>query len=144
MTTPEHTVRTGIPILDRAAKAFNDHDLAALVRLWTEDAVIQVPGGAPLRGGTGWAAYQEMLFRACPDAWMEIHFAGQVGNAVIQEGTMHGTHTGDLTLPDGVVRKASGKSISVHYVEIFWVDDTGHVERVHLYSDRLDLYEKFQ
>jgi len=53
MTTPTHTIRTGIPILDRAVQAFNERDLAALRRLWTENAVIQVPGRAPLRGGTG-------------------------------------------------------------------------------------------
>lgn len=53
---------------------------------------------------------------------------------------MHGTHTGAFTLPDGTVLPPTGRPIAMRYVEIFWVDGSGRIERVHLYSDRLELY----
>lgn len=136
------TTSSEIPILEQAVSAFNAHDAAALERLWTEDAAILVPGGGPLRGGRDWAAYQDVLWRACPDARMELHFAGRVGRAVVQEGTLHGTHTGALALPDGTVVPPTGRAIVVRYVEIFWTDDSERVERVHLYADRLELLEQ--
>ncbi len=140
MSSSQPPADTGIPILDRAVDAFHSYDPAQLAALWTDDAPVLVPGAPDLRGGEAWGAYNGAFFSAFSDGALEIHLAAEQDGAVIQEATFTGRHTGDFPLPDGRVLAPTNREISVRYVEIFWMKGE-LIDRVHLFYDRLALFE---
>ena len=63
------------------------------------------------------------------------------GSVVVQEGTFTGTHTGNLTAPDGTVIPPTGSSISGPYVDTLVVEGD-LIASDRLYYDRLDIFEQ--
>jgi hypothetical protein len=128
-------------VVDRALQAWHARDADAFAECYTADAAIAGPGGREARGPDGARMFLNFWTDAFPDNALTVDRAHIAGSVVVHEGTLTGTHTGNLPAADGRVLQATGRSISCRYVEIFAVEDDLIVsDRV--YVDRLDMLQQ--
>jgi predicted ester cyclase len=127
-------------LADRADRAFNAHDRAAMEALCTDDAVLAAPGDMAFTGRGEVCDFLQSWWDAFPDAHTTIRATHFAGDAYIEEGTFSGTHDGVFHTPMGDIapthRPVSGEYITVARVR---------GERVHsqyLLFDRLQLLEQ--
>lgn len=124
-------------VIDRANKAFNNHDLDAFMELSAPDSVFRGPGGVVLHGRDEIREFTAAWFEAFPDARSDMRRTMIVDNTVIGEGVFTGTHTGVFRTPAGDL-PPTGKAVKGAFMEIFDVEN-GLVVRDHMMFDRLDL-----
>jgi steroid delta-isomerase-like uncharacterized protein len=124
-------------VIERANRAFNDHDLDAFTELSAPDSEFRAPGGVVLHGRDAIREFTAAWFEAFPDSRSDMRRTLIVDDTVIGEGVFTGTHTGVYRTPAGDL-PPTGKEVKGAFMEIFDVKD-GMVVRDHMMFDRLDL-----
>jgi steroid delta-isomerase-like uncharacterized protein len=124
-------------VVERANRAFNNHELDAFMELSAPDSEFRSPGGVVLHGREAIREFTAAWFEAFPDSHSSMQRTIVVNSTVIGEGVFTGTHTGDYRTPAGDL-PATGKTIKGEFMEIFDVRD-GMVIRDHMMFDRLEL-----
>jgi len=123
-----------------AEDAFNRRDLAALASLWALDFQYEGPGGD--RSSTREEAMdrERALWEAFPDIRADLARHFTVGERLVIEGVMHGTHGGALRI-GGVELAPGGRRIEIAFVALFSFAD-GVVARERVLYDRLELLQQ--
>ena len=125
-------------VVERGLEAWRARDADAFAAVYTDDAVIAAPGGMELHGHDGARGFMAVWNEAFPDNDISITHRHICDSVVVEEGTFHGTHTGNLLTPDGQTIPATGRSVSAPYVDVFEIEDD-RVKSERLYFDRVEL-----
>ena len=124
-------------LLDRYVERYNAGDLAAVMDLYAEDAVQNMPDGT----FTGQSTIRDRLaqeLHAFPDVTHTVRGFVEQGDMFCDEWTFAGTHTGSLLLPDGRELAPTGKRVEVMGMEFCQVRDGKLVVNT-LYYDNLSV-----
>ena len=122
-------------VADNYLKTVNSGDAAAVARLYTEDAVMIMPGEPePIRGRKAIEENQAALFRAMPDFKVEFTLILISGDHITFEGVGRGTFTGPLASPEGDI-PPTGSSVEIKFVFIAKVTKEGLIEEDRTYFD---------
>jgi steroid delta-isomerase-like uncharacterized protein len=125
-------------VAERGLQAWRSRDAEGFAATFAEDATLTAPGGMQLQGHDGARQFYAVWNEAVPDNDVTIDRRLECGSVVVEQGTFSGTHTGNLRTPDGQTIPATGRSLSVPYVEVFDVEDD-HVASTRLYFDQAEL-----
>ena len=130
-------------LLDRYVERYNAGDLDAVMDLYAEDAVQNMPDGTfvgrdAIRDRLG----QELI--AFPDVNHVVRSFVEQGDAFCDEWTFAGTHTGSLVLPDGRELAPTGTWIEVRGMEYCRVNDDGKLVVNTLYYDNLAVLARLE
>ena len=122
-------------VADNVMKTVNSGDAAAIARLYTEDAIMIMPGEPePIQGRKAIEENQAAFFRAMPDFKVEFTLILISGNHIVFEGISRGTHTGPLASPEGEI-PPTGSSVEIKFVFIAKVTQEGLIEEDRTYFD---------
>ena len=122
-------------VADNVLKAINSGDAAAVARLYTEDAVMIMPGEPePIRGRKAIEENQAAFLRAMPDFKVKFTLILISGDHITFEGVSRGTFTGPLTSPEGDI-PPTGSSVEIKFVFIAKVTKEGLIEKDRTYFD---------
>ena len=122
-----------------AEDAFNRRDLDALAALWHPDFHYRAPGQETATRVEA-RAREQALWEAFPDMTADLSRHLVVGDRLVIEGVLAGTHRGTLRLGDTTLAP-TGRPVRVQFVAVFAFSLEGaRDERV--YYDRLDLLEQ--
>lgn len=122
-------------VADNYLKAVNSRDAAAVAKLYTEDAIMIMPGESePIQGRKAIEENQVALFRAMPDFKVEFTLILISGDHITFEGVGRGTFTGPLTSPEGDI-PPTGSSLALKFVFIAKVTKEGLIEEDRTYFD---------
>ncbi len=125
-------------VADNYLKTVNSGDAAAVARLYTEDAIMIMPGEPePIQGRKAIEENQAALFRAMPDFKVEFTLILISGDHVTFEGVGRGTFTGPLASPEGDI-PPTGSSVEIKFVFIAKVTKEGLIEEDRTYFDTAD------
>ncbi len=124
----------------RFFEALNDHTVDQTKGLLSEDLVVRVSGGKPVRGKDAVTAIQAWSV-AFPDAYVEVTDIVVSGNTVVTESTFTGTHQAVLPAP-GLDIAATGRPV-VLPKDICWIKlNRGLISSITFVVDRLALREQ--
>jgi len=104
-------------LLDRYVERYNAGDLDAVIDLYAEDAVQNMPDGT----FTGRGAIRERLaqeLNAFTDINHTVRSFVEQGEAFCDEWTFEGTHSGPLLLPDGSELAPTGQRVQIAGMEL--------------------------
>jgi steroid delta-isomerase-like uncharacterized protein len=124
-------------LLERYVELYNAGDLDACMELYSQDAVQRMHDGT----FAGRAAIRERLARdltACPDATYTVGSFVEQDDSFADEWTFAGTHTGPLSLPDGIQLPPTGKRLEIKGMELVQVRD-GKIVIDNLYYDAMSV-----
>jgi ketosteroid isomerase-like protein len=82
----------------------------------------------------------EVYAAAFPDMHRELYTFYEVGNVVVVELSLNGTHKGPLTLPMGTI-PATGKKMSTPCCDVFHIEN-GKVKTFHCYPMGTIIFEQ--
>ena len=99
-------------------EVLDEHDVAALRTMWTEDTVERFPSGT-VHGADGMVAYFETLFAALPDLRMRVVALAESGDDVFVHWHMTGTHSGAPF--EGIA--ATGRRLAIDGMDHFVIRD---------------------
>lgn len=114
MSSPKDVVSAGWA-------AWTQHDLDGTMAKYTDDAVLVLPGMAPIEGKDAIRQAWSTFMTAFPDEAVTLHHIAE-GTTVVTEWSSTATHTGPLPLPTGELLPPTGKSVSLGGVDIAEVD----------------------
>ena len=126
---------TGGDLWNRFETMLNKLDFDGLDSLFASDAVYVDPAGRH-EGGHAIRTWLDGFVLAFSDVRFETSRVIEQADTVVAEWTNHCTHTGPLTMSDGSVLPATGKSLDGPGVTIFDVKD-GKIVFARDYFDRL-------
>lgn len=110
------TEKTNLAAFNKEIDGFNKHDATVALGSAAEDIVFSDLSLPADRTGKKEALKgTEEMFKAFPDAKLELKSAWAAGDYVVATGTWSGTNTGDMP---SMKLKKTGKPVSVHFVEI--------------------------
>nr|WP_062341100.1 ester cyclase [Herbidospora sakaeratensis] len=125
----------------RLAAAINDHDLARMRELFTDDATYVSPAGVA-EGPEQILWLYEQFFRGFPDLHLAVWYeATTTDNPLMVEWTAIGTHTGPFLLPDGSDLAPTGRRITLRGTCASFLED-GKIATHREYFDQLELYSQ--
>lgn len=119
-------------------QAWNDRDWEAFKELHAEDVFVVFTHPEGIRGRAEHLAEAVAFISAFPDHRIELPHKllfGQ-GDMICSVHRSKGTNTGPLTLPDGKIIQATGKTIEIEMATVAKVKDGRLVEET-LYFDNL-------
>jgi steroid delta-isomerase-like uncharacterized protein len=119
-------------IIREAYQVAEEQDVAGWIALFTEDGTFtdeSIP--RTYRGPGELGITVEVYARAFPDMHRELHRFYAVGNMVIVQLSLQGTHTGPLELPAGSV-PPTGKRMDAPCCDVFELAD-GKIKRFDCY-----------
>lgn len=122
----------------RIDDAFHARDMDALAAFWDDDIIYDAPGIA-LRGKALRYGAEQVWFDAFPDARIAVRSITQIGDALVIESTMTGTHAGPLATPVGQI-PPTGRRITGEYCSMLWFSGE-KIVRQRIYFDRLTLLQ---
>jgi steroid delta-isomerase-like uncharacterized protein len=130
---------SALEVAQRSIDAWNSHDADALVALYAEGGTYSAPrAGKEALTGKAIADFAKAVWRAYPDASLEIISSGDTGGSLVAtQWVLHGTNTGpyfDGTPPTGRTVTLPGAS----FVQV--EGDKIRYERV--YTDRQTVAEQ--
>jgi steroid delta-isomerase-like uncharacterized protein len=125
-------------VAERGLQAWRSRDVEGFAATFAEDASLTAPGGMQLAGRDGARQFYSSWNEAVPDNEIKLERRHACGSVVVEQGVFSGTHTGNLASPDGQVIPATGRSVSVPYVEVFDIEGD-HVASTRLYFDQAEL-----
>lgn len=129
-------------VADNYLKTVNSRDAAAVAKLYTEDAIMIMPGEPePIRGRKAIEENQAALFRAMPDFSVEFTLILISGNHIVFEGVGRGTFTGPLVSPEGDI-PPTGRSVKIKFAFIAKVNAGGLIEEDRTYFDNADFMKQ--
>lgn len=140
--TPTTTGRVvdAVDTARRHDEAFNSRDAEGRMAVMAPDVETLLPGGLSLHGMEQVLGIAMAFWEGLPDARITAHNRWSVGDTVVTEGTLTGTHDGVFRAPQGDI-PASGNSVRLRYSSIKQVRD-GKVVRERLYFDQLELLQQ--
>jgi steroid delta-isomerase-like uncharacterized protein len=124
-------------ISQKAADAFNKHDLDALAKLYAEDAVAYDPMyPEPLRGRAAIRKDAATFFKGFPDIRYEIisTIEKDARNGA-DEVRMIGTHTGPLETPTGEELPPTNKRVELKGAAFTRLNERGEIVEERRYYD---------
>lgn len=124
MTGNEKIVRAAYETAER-------QDLEAFIDCFTPDGTLTDQSIAVTYQGRDVAKTVDVYARAFPDMHRELFRMFEVGDTIIVELALRGTHTGPLALPSGTV-EPTGKRIDAPCCDVFQVRD-GKIESFNCY-----------
>jgi steroid delta-isomerase-like uncharacterized protein len=125
---------------EKGTEAFNAHDLDAFAETMSDDVAQTAPGGMHLDGKPACIAYFANWIEAFPDAHVDVHDVVITDDAVAEEGTFSGTHTGVFHTPMGDI-PPTGRAVNAQYVQLLRFRD-GTFFSANLMFDRMELLEQ--
>ena len=124
-------------LVSRFYQSFDSGDIDAALAVFSDELETTDPGMGTVYGLEPFRAYLETLRRAMPDARAVVEQMYEVGDAVIVEGRLVGTHTGPLAGPDGDVGP-TGASVDLRFADVSRLQDA-RIVSYHTYYDQLGL-----
>src|SRR5262245_33349551 len=124
----------------RAEHAFNRRDLDALAALWAADFHYEGPGGERTSTREAARERERALWAAFPDIQADLSRHLALGDRLVIEGVMRGTHTGPLRIGPAVLAP-TGRRLEIGFVALFTFVD-GVVAHERVVYDRLELLEQ--
>ncbi|MEI9940306.1 MAG: ester cyclase [Pseudomonadota bacterium] len=116
IATGSDAEKANLDVFSKGVEGFNKHDAAAALGNPTDDIVFSELSAPADRTGKKEALKGvEEMFKAFPDAKIELKSAWSAGDYVVATGAWSGTNTGDMP---SMKLKKTGKAVSVHFVEI--------------------------
>jgi steroid delta-isomerase-like uncharacterized protein len=124
--------------IDRYNAAWNDHDVATIVSMHTDDSVFEnhVTGDVNV-GREQIARAISGIFSVFPDLEFETRRAYIRDDLVVQEWTARGTHEGTMTR-SGIELSPTGRKVEYKGMDVIPIRD-GLVARKDVYSDSVTL-----
>ena len=121
-------------IIRKAYQTAEDQDVAGWIAAFTEDGTFtdeSIP--YTYRGPDELGKTVEVYAKAFPDMHRELHSFYVVGDIVIVQLHLQGTHTGPLELPTGTI-PPTGKRINAPCCDVFELVD-GKIKRFDCYNE---------
>ena len=121
-------------IIRKAYQLAEDKDVAGWIAAFTEDGTFtdeSIPH--TYRGPAELGLTVEVYAKAFPDMHRELHSFYVVGNIVVVQLHLQGTHTGPLELPTGTV-PPTGKRMNAPCCDVFELVD-GKIKRFDCYNE---------
>jgi steroid delta-isomerase-like uncharacterized protein len=121
-------------IIRKAYQIAEDKDVAGWIAAFTEDGTFtdeSIPH--TYRGPAELGLTVEVYAKAFPDMHRELHSFYVVGNIVVVQLHLQGTHTGPLELPTGTV-PPTGKRMNAPCCDVFELVD-GKIKRFDCYNE---------
>ncbi len=115
--------------------AFVDGNVDVILGHCADDVLLLDFGFEPLRGKDAARPYLEMQFAPFSDSAASTLKRLVDGNELFAEVEWTSTNTGDLTMPDGSVLPATGKTITMRVAYYARVDDDGRIVEMRSYPD---------
>lgn len=107
-------------------------DMNTFVSTFADDGYMtDIPAGVTLRG-KAIGDYLKALTSAFPDVHRELFEFYVMGNVVVVELAIRGTHKGELSLPSGALAP-TGRTIDVPCCDVFHLEN-GKVTSFHCYN----------
>jgi predicted ester cyclase len=125
-------------LMDKVTEAILGNDLEALRDLYAPDAVGNSPDSGTLHGIEAIIDYSRTLVEAFSDMSYDHEATFETEDRAIDQGTMVGTHTGPLRLPDGSSIPPTGKQVRLRAIDVVKVED-GRIVRHDFYFDQLEM-----
>jgi ketosteroid isomerase-like protein len=129
-----------IELARRHDDAFNSQDADGRAAIEAPDMEFVMPGGMTLRGHEQVVQAVRAFWDALPDATITAVDQVAVGNVVVAEGTIAGTHNGMFQTPQGEIPR-TGNPVSVRYAAVKRFEGDRLVSE-HLYFDQLELLQQ--
>lgn len=115
-------------------------DMAAFVAAFADDGTMtDIPAGATLRG-RAIGDYLAALTDAFPDIHRELFSLDVMGDLVVVELAIRGTHTGPLSRPSGTLAP-TGRTVDVPCCDVFRLRDS-KVASFHCYNAASVMHEQ--
>jgi ketosteroid isomerase-like protein len=121
-------------IIRKAYQVAEEQDVAGWIAAFTEDGTFtdeSIPH--TYRGPKELGLTVEVYAKAFPDMHRELHTVYTVGDIVIVQLSLQGTHTGPLELPSGTV-PPTGKRMDAPCCDVFELVD-GKIKRFDCYAE---------
>src|SRR5919198_6412005 len=129
-----------IELARRHDDAFNSQDAAGRAAIEAPDIEFVTLGGMTLRGHEQVMQVVRALWDALPDAKITAVDQVAVGNVVVAEGTIAGTHRGTFRTPQGEIPR-TGNPVSLRYAAVKRFDGDRLVSE-HLYFDQTEFVQQ--
>jgi steroid delta-isomerase-like uncharacterized protein len=129
-----------IEVARRHDDAFNSQDADGRAAIEAPDIEFVMPGGMTLRGHEQVMEVVRAFWDALPDAKITAVDLVAVGNLVVAEGTIAGTHSGTFQTPQGEI-PPTGNPVSLRYAAVKRFEGDRLVSE-HLYFDQLELLQQ--
>jgi steroid delta-isomerase-like uncharacterized protein len=129
-----------IEVARRHDDAFNSQDADGRAAIEAPDIEFVMPGGMTLRGHEQVMQVVRAFWDALPDAKITAVDLVAVGNLVVAEGTIAGTHSGTFQTPQGEIPR-TGNPVSLRYAAVKRFEGDRLVSE-HLYFDQLELLQQ--
>jgi predicted ester cyclase len=114
VATGSELEKSNLAAYNKAVEGFNKHDAVAALGTPADDIVFSEMSAPADR--TGKKEVQkgiEEMFKAFPDAKLELKSAWSAGDYVVSTGTWSGTNTGDMSK-----LKKTGKAVKLQFIEV--------------------------
>jgi len=129
-------------VADKIHEAINIGDAAAISKLYTEDAMMIMPGEPePVRGRKAIEENMAGWFRAFPDVKTKFSSVLISENYIVIEWIWEGTHSGPFTTPEGDL-PATGRDVNLKGVMILRTTNEGLIAEDHTYYDTADFMKQ--
>ena len=129
-----------IELARRHDDAFNSQDAEGRAAIEAPDIEFVMPGGMTLRGHEQVKQVVRAFWDALPDAKITAVDQVAIGNVVVAEGTIAGTHSGTFRTPQGEIPR-TGNPVSLRYAAVKrFVGD--RLVSEHLYFDQLEFLQQ--
>jgi steroid delta-isomerase-like uncharacterized protein len=128
-----------IELARRHDNAFNSRDADGRTAIEAPDIEFVMPG-MTLRGHEQVMPVVRAFWDALPDAEITAVDLVAVGNVVVAEGTIAGTHSGTFRTPQGEIPR-TGNTVSLRYAAVKRFEGDRLVSE-HLYFDQLELLQQ--
>lgn len=116
IATGSDVEKSNLAAYTKEVEGFNKHDAAAALATAADDIVFsELSSPADSTGKKESIKGAEEMFKAFPDAKLDVKSAWAAGDYVVSTGTWSGTNTGDMP---SMKLKKTGKAVSVHFIEI--------------------------
>ncbi|MFI6803261.1 ester cyclase [Streptosporangium canum] len=123
---------------DALVEVVNNHDLEALLRRYSPQAVAVAPGGMA-EGRDQISSYYAHFLEAFPDLHVTVWSTVEQGNDTSCEFSLAATHTGSFLMPGGVVLPPTGQKIRIRVCSVHTVE-SGLILSHRFYYDQLELF----
>jgi ketosteroid isomerase-like protein len=114
----------------------NTRNVEKVLEQYAENASFQVPNlESPIQGKEAIRSYLTSAFAAFPDWTMDVSKVIVSGNEAIVVNSVHGTHTGPFTDPEGRAVAPTNKSFVQEQLTRVVVDEKGKVSLFRAYGN---------
>ncbi|GAA3016920.1 nuclear transport factor 2 family protein [Streptosporangium longisporum] len=117
--------------------AVNNHDLKALMRYYSQNAVFVAPGGVA-EGHDQIHSYFEHFLKAFPDLRVTLWAMIEDKGDRVYEWSLSATHTGPFLAPGGGTLRPTGRTVVTRVCSVHAMEN-GLVLSSRIYFDQLDL-----